>query len=70
MKNWKISGCLLAGLVGIIVIAACAWFAYKMRETTTGPPTEDPPAVNKPETSTESETGLNKYLPLGKSSNR
>ena len=70
MKNLKISGCLLAGLAAVIVIVACAWFAYRMRQTPTEtPPTVEPPTVNKPETPTDKESGLNKYLPLGNPSN-
>lgn len=70
MMKLKISGCLLAGLVTVIVIAACAWFAYKMRETTIDhQPQEEPPTVNTPENPRESETALNKFLPLGNPSN-
>ncbi len=70
MKNWKISGCLLAGLVTVIVIASCAWFAYKMRETTVeNQPTDEPPPTSTAPTSTESEAALNKFLPLGNPSN-
>ncbi len=69
MKNWKISGCLLAGLITVIVIAACAWFAYKMRESTVdNQPTDNQPVNNAP-TSKENESALNKFLPLGNPSN-
>jgi endonuclease G len=70
MKNLKISGCALAGLVVVIVIAACAWFAYKIWEKPPEtPPTDEPPTANKPETPSEPETALNKFLPLGNPSN-
>ncbi|HRH45271.1 MAG TPA: DNA/RNA non-specific endonuclease [Pyrinomonadaceae bacterium] len=70
MKTKTISGCFLAILVAVIIVAACAWFAYKMRETTVeNPPTNEPPPTSTAPTSKESESTLNKFLPLGNPSN-
>ncbi len=70
MKKKTISGCFLALLVAAIIVASCVWFVYKMRETPIEtPPTDEPPTVNKPETPKETESNLNKYLPLGNPSN-
>ena len=70
MKKKTISGFFLALLVITIVIASCLWFGYKLwqgdevKETT---PVETPAAP--PPTSTEKESALNKFLPLGNPSN-
>ena len=69
MQNKTISGCLLAGLVAVIVIAACVWFVYKWKAVRVDtPPTDNPPTANQPEP-TENESTLNKFLPLGNPSN-
>ncbi len=70
MKKLKISGCLLALLVFAIVIAAVIWFAYKLTTSTIeDQPTDEPPTVTKPAPPVETESSLNKYLPLGNPSN-
>lgn len=70
MKKKTISGCLLAVLVAVIIIASCVWFIYKIRQNNSV--TENPPistSPEKPPTSTEKESTLNKFLPLGNPSN-
>src|SRR5688572_28840347 len=70
MQKKTISGCLLAGLVAVIIIAACVWFVYKWRQPSVEtPPGEKPPTANKTEEQPGEESTLNKFLPLGNPSN-
>lgn len=70
MKKTVISGFLLALLVIVILIASCAWFAYKLNEPANDNSVNtEPPVTKEVPPSNESESALNKFLPLGNPSN-
>lgn len=70
MKKTVISGFLLALLVIVILIASCAWFAYKLNEPANDNSSNtEPPVTKEIPPPNESESALNKFLPLGNPSN-
>lgn len=70
MKKTVISGFFLALLVIVILVVSCAWFAYKLNEPANDNSVNtEPPVTKEVPSSNETESVLNKFLPLGNPSN-